>query len=74
MRQAMTRTAKLSTAQQKIVDRIGSGEALKFDQRTGRYVFTNSGGAEKDVDQRPVLVMIRDRVLRQDMTGHCYVE
>ena len=64
---------KLSAAQQKIVDRMRNGESLRFNQQTGRYVLQNGFGVEKDIDQRPVLVMIRDGAIQQDVMGHCRV-
>ena len=64
---------KLSSAQQKIVDRMRNGESLKFNQQTGRYVLKNVFGVEKDIDQRPMLVMIRYAAVQQDVMGHCRV-
>ena len=64
--------ANLSSAQQKIVDRLRAGATLEFDAKSGRYVFRESGKL-KHVDQRPVEVMLRDGTLFKDVLGRCYV-
>lgn len=62
----------LSNAQRKIVDRMKAGESLSYDQKIGRYVMKKNGVASQ-IDQRPVLVMIRDGSIRQDLGGSCHL-
>lgn len=62
---------KLSGAQSKIIDRIKTGGRLALDPKTGRYIFTEMDGKVRQIDQRPVLVMIRDGWLHQTLGGEC---
>lgn len=59
-----------SFAQQKVLDRIIAGGRLSFDSSTGRYQLLEQGQINS-VDQRPVLVMLRNGLLFQDMSGIC---
>lgn len=63
-------TMKPSHAQAKLLSRITNGARLSFDHATGRYVLTQNGSS-LSIDQRPVLTMIRNGLLHQDMTGYC---
>lgn len=63
---------KLSRAQQKIVDRMKSGESLSLDAHTGRYILKKNG-IVADIDQRPVLVLIRDGAIHQELSGSCHL-
>lgn len=69
----LTGTPKPSPAQAKIIARMQAGGRLVFNTKTGRYTMTE-GGKEKDIDQRPILVMLRDGLLFQDMSGFCRLE
>ncbi|PKM47129.1 MAG: hypothetical protein CVV05_01435 [Gammaproteobacteria bacterium HGW-Gammaproteobacteria-1] len=62
---------KPSNAQAKIIDRINEGARLSLDVKTGRYIITEIGGKVCQIDQRPVLVMIRDGLLHQSLGGEC---
>lgn len=62
---------KPSAAQAKIITRINAGSRLAFDPKTGRYTFTEMNGKVCQIDQRPVLVMIRDGLLHQTLGGEC---
>ncbi len=61
-----------SVAQGKIIAKINAGGRLALDPKTGRYTFTEMNGKVCQVDQRPVLVMIRDGLLRQTLGGECW--
>ncbi|KJJ97361.1 hypothetical protein UB44_17130 [Burkholderiaceae bacterium 26] len=63
---------KLSTAQQKIFERMLAGETLEFDPKSGRFVMQDRDKV-KHVDQRPVEVMLRDGALWKDMLGRCHM-
>lgn len=61
----------LTPSQEKIARRIQGGATLALSPRSGRYEFTESGEAEQ-IDQRPILAMLRDGTLIQEtMTGRC---
>jgi hypothetical protein len=60
-----------SLAQQKVLDRIAAGARLRLDPTCGRYTLTEMNGRVCQIDQRPVIVMIRDRHLHQTLTGEC---
>lgn len=62
---------KPSAAQAKILARIKAGGKLALDAKTGRYAFTEMHGKVCAIDQRPVLVMIREGLLIQSLTGEC---
>lgn len=62
---------KPSIAQGKIIDRIKAGARLALDPKSGRYTLTELSGKVSQVDQRPVLVMIRDGLLWQTLSGEC---
>lgn len=64
---------KPSAAQAKIIAMIQGGGRLALDAKSGRYTVTELSGKVIVVDQRPVIVMIRDGILAQDMTGICRV-
>lgn len=65
--------AKPSNAQAKIIAAIQAGARLALDPKTGRYTITEMTGKTRRVDQRPVLVMIRDGILHQTLGGECLV-
>lgn len=67
----MTAVMKPSIAQAKILKRMGSGGTLALNPKTGRYCITENG-VSRNIDQRPVEVMIRDGILCQDLGGHCW--
>jgi hypothetical protein len=60
-----------STAQSRILEQLASGERLALDTKTGRYTMNTLDGRVKQIDQRPVLVMLRDGLLCQDVAGRC---
>jgi hypothetical protein len=60
-----------SFAQRKILKRIEDGASLALDPKTGRYVLTELDGKIVQVDQRPVLVMLRKEILFQNLLGQC---
>jgi hypothetical protein len=61
----------LTPSQEKIARRIQGGATLALSPRSGRYEFTENGEAEQ-IDQRPILAMLRDGTLIQEtMTGRC---
>ncbi len=60
-----------TTAQSKVIERLQAGAHLSLDSKTGRYVLTDVTGKAQALDQRPVLAMLRNGVLQQDMTGRC---
>ncbi len=61
----------LSPSQAKIAQRIQGGATLALSPKTGRYEFTEAGESEQ-IDQRPILAMLRDGTLIQEtMTGRC---
>lgn len=62
---------KPSAAQAKIIAQINAGGRLALDAKTGRYTFTEMHGKVCQIDQRPVLVMIREGLLTQSLTGEC---
>ncbi len=62
---------KPSAAQSKIIARLKAGSRLALDAKTGRYTLTEMHGAVCQIDQRPVLVMIRDGLLHQNLNGEC---
>lgn len=62
---------KPSTAQAKIIARINAGGRLALDAKTGRYTVTEMDGKVCQIDQRPVLVMIRKGLLNKSLTGEC---
>jgi len=60
-----------SLAQQKLLDRIAAGARLRLDPSSGRYTITEMSGKVCQIDQRPVIVMIRDGLLHQTLMGEC---
>lgn len=62
---------KPSIAQNKILTRIKAGSRLALDPKTGRYSFTEMDGKVCQIDQRPVLVMIKNGLLQQTLGGEC---
>lgn len=65
--------AKPSHAQAKIIAAIQAGARLALDPKTGRYTITEVTGKLRQIDQRPVVVMIRDGMLHQTLGGECLV-
>lgn len=59
-----------SHAQAKILERMRAGARIALDPKTGRYTITERG-AVLALDQRPILCMLRDGLLFQDMAGQC---
>lgn len=62
---------KPSIAQTKIINRVNAGSRLALDPKTGRYTLTELSGKICQIDQRPVLVMIREGLLQQTLGGEC---
>jgi hypothetical protein len=62
--------AKVSPAQQKIVDRIKAGGRVVLDDKTGRYLMFD-GGKARMLNTRPIEVMLRTGVLVKGMSSHC---
>lgn len=62
---------KPSTAQVKIIAKIEAGGRLALDPANGRYTITEPNGTVRQIDQRPVLAMIHNGLLHQDMGGQC---
>lgn len=62
---------KPSPAQAKIIARINAGGRLALDGKTGRYTITEMNGKVCQIDQRPVVAMIRDGLLHQSLGGEC---
>lgn len=62
----------LSSAQQKIVDRIKAGAALSFDTGPGRYVIREAGRTSY-ADQRTIDAMLKNQFIAQDIMGRCEI-
>lgn len=62
--------AKLSKAQQSVVDRIKAGGRLFFDATTGLFAIQEQNQVRK-VDQRPVEALLLAGVVRKDLVGCC---
>ncbi len=65
--------ATLSKAQRELVSRIEAGGQVMLSPQTGQYVIREGGmnGELKQMDQRPVNVLLQSGVLQQDMVGVC---
>lgn len=62
-----------SSAQAKLIEQMNAGSRLTLDPKSGRYTLRGMDGKVCQIDQRPVLAMIKSGLLFQTVWGECQI-